>query len=240
MMALLLPARRRLFLLLAFLFALLALFPLRLAFDMLALQENGLSARAIHGGVWLGSIEQMKLGDIPLGNVEARLSPLQLFAGRARMDFKRQTGGPDDLKGAVSVNSSSFGIDDVTANIGAGESFAPLPVSGLGFQDVSVRFAGNACIHAEGRVTAHVASLIPGLDLPQGLSGEAICDGTALLLPLVSQSGMEKLNLRVEGNGSYSAELLVRASDPNQVTALTGNGFVQAPGGYVLRLSGRL
>ena len=145
MMWLLLPARRRLFVLLVFLFAMLALFPLRLAFNMLALQENGLAARAIHGSLWWGDIEQLTIGGVPLGNVEARLSPIQLFVGRARMDFSRQRGAPDDLKGAVSVNNSSFGVDDVTAHIGVGGLFAPLPVNGLDFDDLSVRFVDGAC-----------------------------------------------------------------------------------------------
>lgn len=240
MKALLFPARRRLFLPLAFLFALIALFPLRLAFDMLALRENGLSARAMEGGVWWGRIEQLSLAGIPLGTVDARLSPVQLLVGRARMDFVRQMGGPDDLKGAVSISTNSFGIDDVTATIGTGGIFAPLPVSGLDFQDVSVRFTKGACVHAEGRVKAMLAASVPGFDLPRALSGEAVCEGSALFLPLASQSGVERLNLRIEGNRRYRAEFLIRANEPSQAAALLANGFARAPGGYVLRLGGRL
>lgn len=239
-MGLLLTARRRLFLLLAFLFALIALFPMRLAFDMLALQENGISARAVHGGVWWGSIEQLNLGGVPLGNVDARLSPVQLLVGRARMDFARQNGTPNDLKGAVSVNASSFGIDDVTANIAAGGVFAPLPVSGLDLQDVSARFAEGACVRAQGQVKARIASTIQGLNLSQGLSGEAVCDGASLLVPLASQSGLEKLLLRIEANGDYQAELLVSTNDPALAIDLQKNGFTRGGGGQVLTVRGRL
>ncbi|MBK5264023.1 MAG: type II secretion system protein N [Alphaproteobacteria bacterium] len=235
------PARRRLFLLLALLFALVALFPLRLAFNMLGLQENGLAARSINGGVWWGTIEQLRLGRVMLGNVEARLSPIQLLVGRARMDFVRQTGGPDDLKGAVTVSSASFGIDDVTASIGADGLFAPLPISGIDFSDVSVRFADGACVRAQGRIKARMAATIQGLNLSQGLSGEAVCDGPALFLPLVSQSGLEKLNLHIEADGSYRAELLVSTMDAALAGTLAGNGFSRAAdGGYVLKISGRL
>ena len=238
MMQWLLPARRRLFLLLIFLAAMLALFPLHLAFNMLALQENGISARAIRGGVWWGEMEQLMLGKVALGNVEARLSPVQLLVGRARMDFSRQRGAPDDLKGAVSVNSSSFGLDDVTARLGVGGLFAPLPVNGLEFDDVSARFADGACVRAEGRVRMTIS--VQGLNLPQGLSGTAVCDGDALLLPLVSQSGLETMQLRVEGDRSYSAELRLKTSDPELAAELQKDGFVRRGEGLGLTVRGRL
>lgn len=238
MMALLLRARGRLFLLLSFLFSLIALFPLRTAIDMLALHENALSARAIHGAVWLGRIEQLNLAGLPLGDVEARLSPLPLFIGRARMDFVRH-GSPDDLKGAVSVSNSSFGIDDVTASIGTGETFAPLPFTRIDLQDVSVRFAKGACIRAQGRVNIGL-TLSTTQAFSSSLSGDAVCNGAALLLALHSQSGMERLNMRVEGNRNYTAELVVRPSDATQAAALVDDGFVPAPGGYLLKLSGQL
>jgi len=239
-MWLLLPARRRLFVLLVFLFAMLALFPLRLAFNMLALQENGLAARAIHGSLWWGDIEQLTIGGVPLGNVEARLSPIQLFVGRARMDFSRQRGAPDDLKGAVSVNNSSFGVDDVTAHIGVGGLFAPLPVNGLDFDDLSVRFVDGACARAEGRLKARMSPAVQGLNLSQGLSGEAVCDGSALLLPLASQSGMETMRMRIEGNRSFHAEFLIRTNDPALSADLQKNGFTHRGNALALSIRGRL
>lgn len=240
MMWLLLPARRRLFVLLVFLFGLLALFPLRIAFNMLALQENGLSARAIHGSVWWGDIEQLALGGVRLGNVEARLSPVQLLVGRARMDFSRQRGAPDDLKGAVSVNNISFGVDDVTAHIGVGSLFAPLPINGLDFDDLSVRFADGACVRAEGRLKVQMSPTVQGLNLSQGLSGEAVCDGSALLLPLASQSGMETMRMRIEANRSFHAEMLVKTSDPALSADLQKNGFTRRGNALALTISGRL
>lgn len=240
MMGLLLPARRRIFLLLAFLLAMLALFPLRLAFNMMSLQDNALAARALHGSVWWGEIEQLMLGRVALGNVEARLSPVQLLGGRARMDFSRQRGAPDDLKGAVSVNNSSFGVDDVTAQVGVGGVFAPLPINGLDFDDLSVRFVDGACVRAEGRMKARMTAPVQGFNLSQGLSGEAVCDGNALLLPLVSQSGLEIMRLRVEGNRSYSAELLVKTGDAALAADLEKNGFTRRGGALVLTVRGRL
>jgi general secretion pathway protein N len=212
-----------------------------LAFNMLELQDKGLAARAIDGGVWWGNIEQLRLGRVMLGDVEARLSPVQLLVGRARMDFIRQTGASDDLKGAVTVSNASFGIDDVTASIGADGLLAPLPVSGIDFADVSVRFTDGACVRAQGRIKARMAAAIQGLNLSQGLSGEAVCDGPALFLPLVSQSGLEKFNLHIEADGSYRAELLVSTTDAALAATLAGNGFSRAAGGgYVLKINGRL
>lgn len=232
----LLSARVRLFLLFAFLSSLIALFPLRIALDMLKLQETGLSAHAVHGGLWWGNIEQLSISGVPLGDVEAWLSPLALFAGRVRLDFVRQ-GTPGDLKGAISVDHDSFGIDDVTASIATGDIFAPFPVTNIELQDVSVRFSDGACIRAQGRVTTLIAA---GTALPPSLSGDAVCDGAALLMVLASQSGMEKLNLRLEGDRNYTAQLLVRSSDSTQAANLAATGFAQVPGGYLLKLTGRL
>src|SRR3546814_11091462 len=67
-----------------------------------------------------------------------------------------------------------------------------LPIGSLDIEDVSIRFSGDHCGHAEGRVRAHVAGQVAGLNLSQGLSGFATCAGETVLLPLVSQSGMEK------------------------------------------------
>src|SRR3546814_11107052 len=80
-------------------------------------------------------------------------------------------------------------------------------------EDVSIRFSGDHCGHAEGRVRAHVAGQVAGLNLSQGLSGFATCDGETVLLPLVSPSGMEKMTVRLWLSGRYTAELRVRSEE---------------------------
>jgi len=89
-------------------------------------------------------------------------------------------------------------------------------------------------------VRAHMAGQWPGLNLAQGLSGEVRCDGEALLLPLVSQSGMEKIDLRIWRSGRYVAEMRVETADPTLAAALAGAGFAEAGGVRVLKVEGTL
>lgn len=231
-----LPLGRSLFLLCAFLFALVALLPLRLALDWLALDERGVSAREASGSIWLGRLSEARIGDLALGDLFTRLSPIQLFVGRARLDLD----GGERLNGGVGVSRHSFGIDDMTAQLPVAELFAPLPIAALDLSDVSVRFEEETCARAEGRVQARIAGDVAGLSLAQGMSGAARCEAGALLLPLASASGQERLTLKLRPGGRYEADLSVRASDPLLVQRLTALGFGATSEGYTLSVRGAL
>ncbi|HWV11961.1 MAG TPA: type II secretion system protein N, partial [Sphingobium sp.] len=118
--------------------------------------------------------------------------------------------------------------------------FEPLPIGSLVMDDVSAYFSGERCGHAEGRVRAQMAGQFSGLNLSQGLSGMASCDGDALLLPLASQSGMEKLTLRIWRSGRYVAEMRVETADATLADALAKSGFAGVGGARVLKVEGTL
>jgi general secretion pathway protein N len=136
------------------------------------------------------------------------------------------------------VSRHSFGLDDMTATLPAGDVFAPVPVSALDLDDVSVRFQDGNCARAEGRVRATLAGEIGGISLGQGLSGAARCDAGALLLPLTSQAGTEAIVLRLWGTGRFRAELTVQPTDPVAEHKLVLNGFQPGPKGYTLSIEG--
>jgi general secretion pathway protein N len=219
---------------------LLLFFPLRIALGLAGVERMGVTARDVRGTVWSGRVDQLMLGKVPMGSVWVALSPVQLLVGRARFDMRRKTGQADDVSGAISVGFGRFGIDDVTGAVPLGRVLAPLPIGGMVMEDVSARFTGGRCGHAEGRMRAQVAGRIAGLNLAQGLSGAATCDGDALLLPLVSQSGMEKINLRLWENGRYTAEMRVETADATLALALEAAGFVAVGNARLLRVEGRL
>jgi general secretion pathway protein N len=79
-----------------------------------------------------------------------------------------------------------------------------------------------------------------GLDLANGLTGDARCDGGALLLPLASQSGQERIDLRIRADGAYEATMRIRTADPVLAGTLAGSGFQAANGEQVLRIAGSL
>ena len=233
-----LPLGRTLFFLCAFLFSLLALLPLRLALDWLTVDDRGFAAREARGSIWLGSLTEAQVGTVTLGDLTAQLRTLPLFLGRARVDLSRGD-EQNRLEGSATVSRHSFGIDDLTARLELGGALAPLPVGAVDLSDVTAHFSDGQCTSAEGLVRADIAGEVAGLTLPGGLSGNSRCDRGALLLPLVSQSGTEALNLRLFEDGRYELELAVRPVDDAMRDRLIGAGFALGATGYALRASGR-
>lgn len=224
----------------AFVIALIAFLPLRLAMGWFDLGNTGLTARQVEGSLWYGTLREASFGGVALGDLRARLSPIQLLVGRARIDLAG-TGKADarPFRGAIGVSRHSFGIDDLTATLPAGNVFAPMPVSSLEFDDVSVRFQDGNCQKAEGRVRAAISGDLAGVSLGQGMTGTARCDAGALLLPLASQAGTENIALRLWPSGRFRGELTVQVSDPAAIEKLRLSGFQATPNGYRLSIEGR-
>ncbi|MEP7004664.1 MAG: type II secretion system protein N [Sphingomonas bacterium] len=223
----------------AFVVALIALLPLRLAMGWFDLGSTGLTAREVNGSVWYGTLHEASFGGVPLGDLHAGLSPFQLLVGRARINLSGQGDAARPFHGAIGVTRHSFGVDDLSATLPAGNVFAPVPVSALDFDDLSVRFQDGNCEKAEGRVKATVSGDLAGISLGQGMSGTARCDAGALLLPLVSQAGTETIALRLWGTGRFRAELTVQPGDPTEIQKLVLSGFQATAKGYTLAIEGR-
>lgn len=232
-----LPFGRGAFFVAAFAFALVALFPLGLAINWLGLDDRGLAAREANGSVWLGALKEAQLGRVPVGDVSARLNSLPLLLGRARVGLARAE-ETNPFTGAATMARNGFGFDDVTGQLRLGSLFAPLPVTALDLEDVSAGFANGLCSRAEGRVRATVTGQIGGMNLASGLSGAPACAGDAVLIPLVSQSGMEQLNVRFFASGRYRIELAVRTTDAALGQQLTGAGFTPGNGGFLRIVEG--
>jgi general secretion pathway protein N len=234
-----LPLGRSLFFLCFLLFALVALFPLRIALGWLALDDRGLAAREASGSIWFGQLSEAQFGSIPLGDVQAELRFLPLLLGRARVDLERPDKA-EPFEAGFSVSRHGFGVDDLTGRLNIGAALAPLPIASLDASDVSVHFANGLCASAEGVVKAGIAADVAGMPLPGGLSGNARCQETALLLPLVSQTGMEALNLRLFGDGRYEVELAVKPLDDGTRDRLIAAGFsIGANGSYAIGTTGK-
>jgi general secretion pathway protein N len=209
---------RQIFFLCALLFSLVALLPLRFALGWLGYADKGLSAREARGSVWLGALAEARYGTVPLGDVATRLRFLPLLIGRARLDLEQ---ADDGLSAGVTVSRHGFGIDDATGRIEA-PALAAVPAPTLDLTDFSVRFGDELCVHAEGMVKARFAGDLGGVALPAGFSGEARCDGPALLLPLVSQSGAERLDVRLFADGRYRLDAALRPGGVPYSSSLEG------------------
>lgn len=201
-----------------------------------ALPDNsGIAARKAEGDVWFGTLRDVSVAGLPLGDMNVALRPWALVLGEARLGFATNA-----LRGTLVAGSGRAGMIDATGAIDLAGRLRPLPVASFGLEDVSVVFRDGRCASAKGRARAVVAGDIGGLALPAGLTGTARCDGAKLHLPLTGQSGMERIDLRVGQRGDWRADVAVRTSDPVMVTRLLAAGFTTGPGGYTFGVTGAL
>lgn len=220
--------------------ALIVFLPMRLALGATGLADQGLSARRVGGTIWGGSLLEARFGDVALGDLRVSLSPLALLVGRARLAFEGAGADGRTIAGAATISRHAMGIDGVTASLPAAALFAPLPVTTLALEDVTVRFRDGVCEEAGGRVRATVTGEAGGLPLPPTMMGNARCEAGALLLPMTGQGGTEAVNLRIRPDGRYTADLVLSPSDPAAAAKLEQLGFVAGSGGgYRLSAQGR-
>jgi general secretion pathway protein N len=230
--------RRTLFLAL-FAAAMLAFLPLRLALGWTGLDGQGFAAREVTGSLWSGRLVEARFGEIALGDLDAGLSPLALLIGRARIALESESNDPAQrLAGAVEIGRNRAAIIGASGPLSPGNAFAPLPVSALNLDAVTVRFVDGTCQAAEGRVRATLAGAFLGQPLPGALSGTARCDAGALLLPLTSGAG-EGVNLRLWPDGRYRADLTLIPTDPTIAARLDGAGFTVNGAARTFSVDGR-
>lgn len=219
--------------------ALIALLPLRLALGWFGLAEQGLTARAVRGSLWTGTIEGARFGDIALGDLSARVAPLPLIVGQARIALEGAgEDGAARFGGTIGVSRHAIALDGMTATLPVGNAFAPVPVTTLALDGVRLRFADDRCDRASGGVRALLTGDVAGQAIPASMRGTPRCDGAALLLPLASAGGDAAL-LRIWPDGRYRAELTLAAGDPAAAARLQASGFAETPRGMQLAIDGR-
>lgn len=218
-----------------FVLMLLVFLPLRAALGWADLGARGIGAREATGLVWAGTIKDLTVGETSIGNVDAGLKPLPLFLGQLRFKMER-TGsiGRPPVDAELFSGLGRFGISNANLTLPASSLFGSLPLGEFTLQNVDVRFTGNRCVHAEGTIRASVNAVLPGLDLPGGMVGTLRCEGSALLVPLASQTGLETLDIRVAGDGSYRTRLKLGGDRANVAGALAAAGLIQTGDGFVL------
>lgn len=222
-----------------FALAMLAFLPLRLALGWSGLDAQGFTAREVAGSLWSGRLVEARFGDIALGDLHARLSPLALVIGRARIALEGESDDPARrIAAVVEMGRNRAAVLGARGPLEPGNAFAPLPVTTLNLDDVTVRFVDGACESADGRVRATLAGGFLGQPLPGAVSGGARCDAGALLLPLASGAG-EGINLRLWSDGRYRAELTLLPGDPAIAARLDGAGFVANGAARTFAVEGR-
>lgn len=201
---------------------------------------DGLSARKVEGIVWDGSIRDLRVGQLPIGDVNARLHFLPLFLGRAQISLSRGDAPfAPGISGSIARRPGGFSIDGMKATLPVGALVAPLPAENIELQDFSVRFISGRCAEASGNVRLTLVNSLPGLDLSNGLLAKPRCDRGELLIPLLSQSAMEHVDIRISGDGAFTATIFLEGDRADQAGPLGLAGFRPVAGGYRMVRKGR-
>jgi general secretion pathway protein N len=201
---------------------------------------DGVIARKVDGIIWDGSIRDLRLGKLPVGDVNARLLLAPLFMGRAEILLSRGNAQyVPGINGSVSRGIGGLSVHNLYATLPVGAMFAPFPAENIQFEGFSARFAAGKCLDASGQVRLTLSDTVPGLNLQNGMLGQPRCDGAQLLLPLASQSAMERADIRLSANGSYTVTVTLDANRGNQAAVLNLAGFRPVAGGYRLVQKGR-
>jgi len=215
--------------------------PLRLAISMAGLEESKFSAKDISGTIWDGRIDGAKIGDFALGDLGAAVQFFPLLTGRIKLDLQRPADSKDqNLTATIGKQGRDLFVENATATLNIGPQLAPLPASNIELDRVNVSFTDGRCQSASGKVRLSLDANIPGLDLRRGLLGNAKCENDVLVLPLKSGSGMEQLTMKLQGNGAYTARLLLSGDEGMWALLLPTLGFQKVPSGYAIRIAGQL
>ncbi|MGB5076369.1 MAG: type II secretion system protein N [Sphingorhabdus sp.] len=216
--------------------AVLAFLPLRAI-----LGGDHITARAINGTIWDGTIRDLRVGKLAIGDVNARLEILPLLLGRARISISRGDAPfAPGITGSVTRRLGGFSLDLVNASLVDSSLLAPLPVENIVLEDFSARFIAGRCAETAGAVRLTLASTLPGLDMSAGMLARPRCERGKLLIPFVSQSAMEHLDIRLTADGQYTATIFLERDRTDQMPELALLGFSSVARGYKMVRKGRL
>lgn len=225
--------------LVAFLLALLAFFPLRVAMDMALGRDALLSTRQVGGTVWSGRIGNAMLGRERLGTFDVNLAPLPLLIGRTEVAVERLEDPDGPLTGRFFLSGPSEGVASLNGRVNVSGLVAPLPIDALLFDGVDALFDGTACKSATGTVTAIPAAAVRYF--AGEISGPVACaDDGRVVATLQGPRGGASVALYIDALGETEAMLSVEGASPLIGEALRASGFTLDGGSWTLSSRGRL
>jgi general secretion pathway protein N len=209
--------------------------PLGAALEWAGAEQTGLSADAVEGTVWSGSLRGARLRGFPLGDVEARLSPIAMLGGRARLSLMSEAGSAVLVRGRRTV-----GVQDASLALGLDRLGLDLPWPGaVTVSNAEAVFEDGVCVAASGQVSTDLVQRGWGGPI---LAGPIACeDGRAVAHLSGAGAGVTvQADILVAADGAYVLQSRVEASDPAVESAVALAGFERTEEGLVRTDSGFL
>lgn len=225
------------------------LMPLGFILNLAGAQDAGFQWTHVSGSIRSGKVTGLRLGDQQLGDLDLKWQPSRLAL--ARLGYRAALDGPAGMmRTELTVGWGRTGLTNLSGRLELVELMS-LPADFrrtggvLSLDGISVDFHANACHEASGRARSNVlGNLVEPFGLTGSeLSGQAICDGAALSIPLRGTLNQtEDVILYIRGGGGERAniDIVIDTDDAVLTSALTSRDFTPTPTGvrayYELRI----
>jgi general secretion pathway protein N len=220
----------------AFMLALVLTLPLRMALGWIDADRAGLSARAVEGTLWGGSLRDARFRGLALGDARGGLD---ILGGGLRLRADGELAG----EGVVGSRAGGLALREVDAELPLVRIAGGLPITGaLALDGFAAEFERGACRRAAGEVRISDVGLAGARLAGLELRGQAACRDGALVVPLAGRAGGAAVDglLRVDGAGRYQLDTRLRATDPAVQAAAGVAGFARGLDGFTRTDRGRL
>ncbi len=197
-------------------------------------KENGLSWQRVEGTLWYGQIQNASYQAYPVGTISLKTKFFPLLIGRASsqivvsgVPLKASGHISGSLGGRVNISDTALIMDLGRYNI---RDAFDLPMEGLLRLDIStLELVKKSCEAGEFRVwtdsLVSTAKRYKGTGFP--LEGQGKCEEGVLTLPVTGEGGSEvvRLDIMLQNNLDYIAEVKVKSQTPGLIAALQLYGF---------------
>jgi general secretion pathway protein N len=181
----------------------------------------GLEVQSVTGTIWDGQVRGARYQGLDIGDVDLRLLPRTLLSGTPQVQFDRLQG---PISGRASLSRDVRRVEGVT-----GELALPLGPTGLSARiamaDVLLETElSGACRVVDGKVQATLTG-IPLIGTTPPLAGTPVCDGAAIRVPMELADRSVGLDLSLQPDRSWQADLSLAVPNPLLRTLLGTLGF---------------
>lgn len=208
------------------------LLPLAVIASVAGLGDTGLAARTVDGTAWKGRLLDASFKGARLGDLQVRVSPLDLLTGTARFWVSPLSG--EGMSGEGYAGLAGQGVRNVDARLVLGREMRAAGVETARLSGVSLRYKNGRCTEASGQMTVYLTDGLLTRAVGPQMSGAAVCANGQLSFRLSDPEAKGTLTLEFPDKGQQRFIMILRPSDTLDKGALKALGFAETPVGYKL------
>lgn len=208
------------------------LLPLAILASVAGLGDTGLTARTVDGTAWKGRMLDAAFKGARLGDLQVRVSPLDLLTGTARFRVSALSG--EGMSGEGYAGLAGQGVRNVDARLVLGRDMRAVGVETAQLSGLSLHYKNGRCTEASGQMTVYLADGLLTRAVGPQMSGAAVCANGQLSFRLSDPEAKGTLTLEFPDKGQQRFIMILRPSDTLDQGALKALGFAETPVGHKL------